>query len=202
VEDPSKNKNISFYSENSTTLFAQYKSLSFDKVHQSWLSKVDLNKYNTALDIGAGSGRDALGLSESGLCVTAIEPAKSLMHKGMELTDDKVRWQSDILPELSSLTENTFDLILVSAVWIHLTVEQQNQSLERLSTLLNDNGALIITLRHGEFNDGRKAFNVDGNRLINEAKLHGFTLFHTDNDTDQLNRPDVFWEAVVFIRNP
>ena len=200
MEELSNNKNISFYSDNSTALFDQYQSLSFDAVHQSWLGTVNLSKYKAALDIGAGSGRDALALHELGLCVTAIEPAKTFMDKGVELTGDKVIWKSDTLPELSSLNKNTFDIILVSAVWMHLTKEQQRQSLSRLSALLNDNGILVITLRHGEFNDGRKAFDVNGERLIEEAKAFHLTVFHTDNDTDQLNRPDVYWETVVFTR--
>jgi 2-polyprenyl-3-methyl-5-hydroxy-6-metoxy-1,4-benzoquinol methylase len=194
------NQNISFYSDNSTALFDQYQSLSFDAVHQSWLGAIDLSNFKTALDIGAGSGRDALALHDYRLRVTAIEPAQSLMDKGIELTSDKVTWKSDVLPELYSLNENTFDVILISAVWMHLTKEQQRQSLSRLSTLLNDNGILVITLRHGEFNDGRKAFDVNAARLIEEAKAFNLTLLHTDNDTDQLNRPDVYWETVVFIR--
>ena len=196
------NNNISFYSDNSTALFDQYQSLSFDVVHQSWLSSINLSKYKTALDIGAGSGRDALALHDSGLCVTAIEPAKTLMNKGVELTGDKVTWKSDTLPELPSINEKSYDVILISAVWMHLTLEQQRQSLSRLRTLLNDNGMLVITLRHGEFNDGRKAFDVNAARLIEEAKAFNLTLLHTDNDTDQLNRPDVYWETVVFTRKP
>ena len=200
MEELSNNKNISFYSDNSTALFDQYQSLSFDAVHQSWLTTVNLSSYKAALDIGAGSGRDSLALHASGLRVTAIEPAQSLMDKGVELTGDKVTWKSDTFPELSSLNENTYDVILISAVWMHLTVKQQSQSLSRLSTLLNDNGILVITLRHGEFNDGRKAFDVNGERLIEEAKAFHLTVFHTDNDTDQLNRPEVYWETVVFTR--
>lgn len=200
MKELSNNKNISFYSDNSTALFDQYQSLSFDAVHQSWLGAIDLSNFKTALDIGAGSGRDALALHDIGLCVTAIEPAQSLMDKGMALTGDKVTWKSDTLPELSSLKEKAYDVILISAVWMHLSKEQQRQSLKRLSTLLNDEGILVITLRHGEFNDGRKAFDVNCERLIEEAKAFNFTVFHTDNDTDQLNRPDVYWETVVFTR--
>jgi len=122
------------------------------------------------------------------------------MNKGVELTGDKVTWKSDTLPELPSINENSYDVILISAVWMHLTLEQQRQSLSRLSTLLNDNGMLVITLRHGEFNDGRKAFDVNAARLIEEAKAFNLTLLHTDNDTDQLNRPDVYWETLVFTR--
>ena len=200
MENLTKNQNISFYEENTATLFEQYQSISFENVHQSWLSKLTLSHYQSARDIGAGSGRDALALSDKGLCVTAIEPAKSLMDRGVQLTGDKVRWKRDILPELSTLASETFDLILISAVWMHLTIEQQSQSLKRIRCLLSDNGVLIISIRHGDFKDGRKAFDVNATRLINEANTHGLTLLHTDNDTDQLNRIDVFWETVVFTR--
>ena len=200
MEELSNNKNISFYSDNATALFDQYQSLSFDVVHQSWLRSINLSEYKTALDIGAGSGRDALALHGFGLCVTAIESAKTLMNKGIELTGDKVIWKSYTLPELPSINENTYDVILISAVWMHLTKEQQRQSLSRLNALLNDNGILVITLRHGEFNDGRKAFDVNAARLVEEAKAFHLAVLHTDSDTDQLNRPDVCWETVVFTR--
>lgn len=202
MEELSNNRNISFYNENATTLFDLYQSLSFDTVHKSWLSSIDLSYFKTALDIGAGSGRDSLALSDMRLCVTAIEPAQSLMDKGMAQTGDKVTWKSDTLPELSSLNEYSYDVILISAVWMHLTVSQQSQSLSRLNTLLNDNGILVITLRHGDFDDDRAAFDVSATRLINDANRLGLSLKHSDNDTDQLNRPNVYWETLVFTRNP
>lgn len=46
------------------------------------------------------------------------------MDKGVQLTGGEVRWKCDILPELSTLASETFDLILISAVWMHLTIEQ------------------------------------------------------------------------------
>ena len=192
------NSTIDFYNSQSTKIFQQYQSLSFENVHGSWLKKVNLHQHKTALDIGAGSGRDALALSHFGLTVTAIEPAQSLKSKAVELTGDKVCWLSDTLPELSSLTHNTFDVILVSAVWMHLTPKEQNQSLKRITALLNFGGVAIITLRHGSFKDDRKSFEVSSARLTNDAKEIGLKLFLHDKGADKLNRSDIYWETIVF----
>lgn len=192
------NNNIDFYNQKSEELFQQYQSLSFESFHASWLEKLELHHYKTALDIGAGSGRDALALANLGLTVTAIEPAQSLKAKAMELTGKKVNWLTDTLPELSLLKQNTYDLILVSAVWMHLTAEQQIKSLKRISALLNIEGVVIITLRHGSFDDNRKAFQVNATQLIKDGSRFGLKLVQHDKSTDKLNRREIYWETIVF----
>jgi len=112
----SKDNNITFYSENSALLFSQYQSISFENVHNSWIQVIDFQQCKTALDIGAGSGRDALALKYKKLCVTAIEPSDDLRALGKAFTGDDVTWLNDTLPKLVKVKEKTFDIILVSAV--------------------------------------------------------------------------------------
>jgi protein-L-isoaspartate O-methyltransferase len=115
-----KDNNITFYSENSALLFSQYQSITFENVHNSWIQSIDLQQCKTALDIGAGSGRDALALKSQKLCVTAIEPSDDLKALGQAFTGDEVTWIGDTLPKLEKLKGKTFDIILISAVWMHL----------------------------------------------------------------------------------
>lgn len=196
------NKNIQFYNDNADVLFKQYQSIDFDSVHASWPQIVDFTAMNTALDVGAGSGRDALALHQKGLQVTAVEPAGELRRKGLALTgNNNVKWICDELPHLNEISGASFDLILVSALWMHLNDEQQLKSLERLYSLLSDNGVLVITLRHGTFDDNRVAYNVDKARLIKEANSLGLKLLHQNRELDQLNRSDVSWETLALIRS-
>lgn len=81
-----QDNNITFYSENSALLFSQYQSISFQNVHNSWVQVIDFQKCETALDVGAGSGRDALALKHKGLRVTAIEPSDDLRSLGQAFT--------------------------------------------------------------------------------------------------------------------
>ena len=194
------NKNIQFYNDNADALFNQYQSIDFESVHASWSQIIDFTSMNTALDVGAGSGRDALALHQKGLQVTAVEPAGELRRKGLALTGNKVKWICDELPHLNDISGATFDLILVSALWMHLNANQQLISLKRLYSLLSDNSVLIITLRHGTFDDNRVAYNVDKARLIDEANSLGLKLLHQNSELDQLNRSDVSWETLALIR--
>ena len=193
-----KDKNITFYSENSALLFSQYQSISFEKVHESWIQVIDFQKCKTALDIGAGSGRDALALKNEKLCVTAIEPSDDLRALGQVFTGDDITWLNDTLPHLNKIKGKTFDIILISAVWMHLSLQEQSQSLQTISSLLSDNGYLIITLRHGEFSDVRTAFEMDANRTINEAKQQGLSLILSNHESDKLSRDNVSWHTLCF----
>jgi len=84
-----------------------------------------------------------------------------------------VTWIDDSLPQLTKIKDKAFDIVLISAVWMHQSAQYQSQSLQTISLLLNDNGYLIITLRHGVFSDGRTVFEMNANRLIAEAKKLG-----------------------------
>jgi len=192
------NNNISIYNKNSGTFFSQYQSVSFDDVHSAWVKTINFNQCKTALDIGAGSGRDAFALSKKNLSVSAVEPSKELRTLGKSYTADSVQWFDDSLPKLKKIVEKTFDIILVSAVWMHLSPDEQSQSIKTISTLLNAGGYLIITLRHGDFLDGRIAFQLDANRIIAEAKQHGLSLILSKNEGDKLSRDDVSWHTLCF----
>ena len=68
-----------------------------------------------------------------------------------------------------NLRDKSFDIILISAIWMQLSPQEQSQSSQTIRTLLNDNG-LIITLRNVDFSDCRRAFKIDSNGTMDEAK--------------------------------
>lgn len=187
-----------FYDLNALELAEQYDSLDFETVHQSWQSywpKSDVR----VLDVGAGSGRDARWLTSQGCSVVAIEPAKALRELGISNSSSEITWLDDELPQLPHVANQTqlFDLILVSAVWMHLTVEQRRMSLKTLVSCLSDAGKIVITLRHGEFMDGRVAYEVSVIELNELALDSGLVVCSVDDGEDSLQRNNVFWQTVV-----
>jgi 2-polyprenyl-3-methyl-5-hydroxy-6-metoxy-1,4-benzoquinol methylase len=195
------NHNIEFYNSNSKNLRSQYLSVSFEEIHASWLSFAPTSVGKKALDIGAASGRDALALHNLKYSVTAIEPAESLRKLGKKYTGDQVNWLDDTLPTLSSISACKYGLVLISAVWMHLSQKQQHASLTRLKEIVDKNGLLVITLRYGNFNDSRTTLFIDSDDTKKHAELNGFECVLEHDQSDQLVRNDVNWKTLVFKRS-
>ena len=188
----------SFYDQNANRLSERYNALEFEKVHESWeLFWPGLG--DTVLDVGAGTGRDAKWMSERGAEVIALEPSLPMIEHGKRLTGDKVTWVCDSLPSLKKI-ENLamrFDLILVSAVWMHLAPSHRSRAFRKLSNLLAPNGRLVISLRHGEFTDERESYPVSVEELERFAKDTALLVRRKIGSDDNLGRQNVTWQTVV-----
>ncbi|TLU65294.1 class I SAM-dependent methyltransferase [Thalassotalea litorea] len=192
-------KNILYYSNNAEALAEQYDNVPFESVHKDWLEEIP--EQGMVLDVGAGSGRDARYLSEQGLQVYAVEPAKALIALAKEKSlKCNITWYQDRLPDLEKIKklDIKFDLILLSAVWMHLSSDERAISLQNMASLLSPGGKLVITLRHGEFSDGRTAFQLSTEEVCHLAADNGLSvLLTTDLIRDQLGRGNVVWQTVV-----
>ncbi|WP_108946651.1 class I SAM-dependent methyltransferase [Shewanella halifaxensis] len=158
------------------------------------------------LDIGAGTGRDAKYLAELAnaqqqVMVYAVEPATELAAIGKQHTQDlAVIWLEDTLPELEQVTATNikFDLILLSAVWMHIPSTERLRALTQLCQLLAPQGKLIITLRHGPSGDERIMHSVSIQELALLSQQLGLSIIDSISaETDKLGRAEVSWETVV-----
>ena len=209
-----------FYNKNAAELAKQYLSTSFDKVHQSWhqlLPAIIENPNARILDIGAGSGRDAKFIAQAavnkhgnknGTQVIAVEPANLLAELGARQTAGlNVKWFTDSLPALSTITkqEVSFDLILLSAVWMHIPISERARSIRKLANLLKPGGKLVISLRHSSSTEeaeqerkARKMHVVCADELKQLAQNVGlFTKLETQKEDDKLGRNHVSWQTLV-----
>lgn len=193
---------ITPYNRNAQKYFNQYQSLTFEQVHSDWLPLLEKTS-GLALDVGAGSGRDALALAERGWDVVAVEPAAELRRLGEAATiHQSIQWVDDSVPDLSEIRKLSyrFDLILVSAVWMHVAPSSRERAFRILTELLAPSGTLVITLRHGP-GDGERVFHE-----VSKAELDGFARQRAvvpvplvgSTAEDQLERPEVWWETAVY----
>ncbi|MGD8230781.1 methyltransferase domain-containing protein [Vibrio sp. TRT 1302] len=189
---------ISFYDKNATKLAQQYDSLEFESVHQSW-TEYWPKSGDVVLDVGAGSGRDARWMSDRGCEVFAVEPNDALRQIGKNGTTSEVTWLNDSLPTMSKVESLgiRFDVILVSAVWMHLAPSARERAFRKLSNLLSPNGKLVISLRHGSFTDSRVGYPVSAVELEKLSKDYSLTPVLVSDSDDGLQRADVSWQTVV-----
>ena len=190
---------LSKYSLEAERYFHEYKQLYFSDVHRQFIKYLPKRKGAQVLDVGCGSGRDALSLAKRGYQVTAVDPSDELLDFARSSAPPAtVTWGTDALPELKNLGARQFDFILVSAVWMHLAPHQREPSLRRLKALLSDNGYLAVTLRLGTPDISRSMYELNTEEFLTQAKATGFDVQYVSRSTkDSLSRPDVHWKKVV-----
>ncbi len=199
---------MSLYNDNAAELFRQYEAVSATEVHQCWLGQLQQPPTGHALDIGAGSGRDARFLASLGFVVTAVEPADLLREQAIAYWQQlsapgrDINWLADQLPDLPKVValKHSFDLVLLSAVWMHLTPAERERALPVLSCLMAPKALLVLTLRHGNFSDGRSSYPVSSEellQLISHRQLSLTPILITHLEPDALGRSDVLWQTVV-----
>ena len=194
---------IAWYDANAELASDRYESVAFERVH-GWLADLLPKLPAAVLDVGAGSGRDAAHLSGLGYDVVAVEPSARMRDLARAHHDDpRINWRDDRLPALKDTfaTGLSFDVILVSAVWMHLAPTDRPRAFRKLITLLKPGGLLAITLRDGPDDDHRGFHPVNVDELRRLATDHGAYVERESTTVDHRGRGDVRWRQVA-IRLP
>ncbi|PWE34122.1 hypothetical protein DDZ14_02915 [Maritimibacter sp. 55A14] len=156
----------------------------------------------TVLDVGSGSGRDAIHLAKKGFHVLAVEPSKRLLEIAQsKCGSNEVSWLSDRLPSLDSVRgDRKFDFILCSAVLMHLPSRNQILALKRLSELCANGAVLYLTFRSSGVKELSEMYEVDKTHLINKAASYGLRLKEVVETSDWCGRTSIAWWALIFVR--
>jgi len=169
------------YANEVDALFERYEIRDPAEIHTPWAQFIPAAPARI-LDIGAGTGRDAAWLVSLGHTVLAVEPTDALRTRAARLhPEPEITWLDDILPglEKTRARNETFDLILLHAVWMHLTPEERSEGMGSLYDLVKPGGRIMMSQRHGPVPEGRRMFDVSGEETIALAKRHGLkNLYH------------------------
>jgi 2-polyprenyl-3-methyl-5-hydroxy-6-metoxy-1,4-benzoquinol methylase len=182
-------------------LCEQYESVEFRRVHECWLPLKRLYA-SAALDIGCGSGRDADGLTKLGFSVLAVDSSAEMLRQAKVLhPNPRIEWLLDSLPELALVLQKDreFDLILLSAVWMHIPVPQRSCAMRNLTKLCTENGILVISLRYPA-DTSRGMTDASCEEIASLASQTRLEVRQTFNTHDVLGRTEVTWSFVVLTK--
>ncbi|MEX3634436.1 class I SAM-dependent methyltransferase [Paraburkholderia sp. BR14320] len=191
------------YVEQAEALIERWRTLSFADRHRpilDWIPQAP----SRIVDIGAGIGTDAAALAAMGHTVLAVEPVDALRNAAREMhPSERIEWLDDSLPDLALLIARriVFDVVMLTAVWMHLDARQRERAMPRVASLLREGGVLIMSLRHGPVPAGRRMFDVTADETIQLASERGLTLVRElrTSSVQQANRDSgVTWTRLVF----
>lgn len=188
-----------WYEVNADFITEEFEQLEFQRLHATLLNHLPQNPCSI-LEIGSGSGRDAASLAELGHKVIAVEPSDALRTRAQSLHQHPgITWIDDKLPELQSVRKfgGDYDVIFLSAVWMHLPYQDRQSSFERILGLLKKNGLLYITLRHGPFEVVEGFWDIPDEELVKLVKEYGLVEIEQSTEDDLLNRPGVTWTRFI-----
>lgn len=189
------------YADEAERLVKQYESIPFSDVHRQVFQLIP-DVPSGILDIGSGTGRDAAGFAALGHRVTAVEPTAELRIRAIALhPSPRIEWIDDSLPELSSVVGRQFDVVMLTAVWMHLDEQQRERAMPRIAALIGVGGVVILSLRYGPIPPGRRMFVVDPEETVRLAEAKGMNLIlKLDQQDGLLRRPGVSWTRLAFRR--
>ncbi|MFF4774152.1 class I SAM-dependent methyltransferase [Microtetraspora fusca] len=193
-------RGIAGYRNEADVLAEQYESVAFSEVHGD-TSELFPARPSRILDIGAGTGRDAAALAALGHRVAAVEPTLELRGHGQRLhADQPIEWIDDHLPDLARLggSDREFDLILLTAVFMHLDRPERERAMARIAGLLAPEGIVIIILRHGPIPAGRHMFDVTDEETVALAESVGLRTVHRGSRPDLHGRQGVHMSTLGF----
>ena len=137
------------------------------------------------LDVGAGTGRYAVPLSEEGHDVTAVELVKYNLGILKSKNSEVKAYQGTAL-DLSRFEDSTFDLTLVFGPMYHLyTFEDKLRALEEAKRVTKSGGVILVAYCMNEFSVITYGFKENNIRAcMEEGKLT--KDFHTISEPKDL----------------
>ena len=184
------------YDEGADALAARYEQFRAEDVHAAFMDLLPAGADRLALDIGAGSGRDAAWLCQLGFEVVAVEPVRRMREAAQAVhTSQPIRWLDDWLPALSTThgLGLAFDVILLSGVLMHVPVDERPRAFHKVATLLKPGGLLLMSVRDGAGTPDRPMWPVATSEIESFARSHGLAIVKVVARRDLQGRPNVHW---------
>jgi SAM-dependent methyltransferase len=189
------------YAEAADELVKKYESVSFADAHSPVLHLI-ATVPGIVCDIGSGTGRDAAGLAAMGHRVVAVEPTAPLRNRAAVLHPSPlIEWVDDSLPDLREVLARgeIFDLVMLTAVWMHLDARQRRRAMPNVARLVRTDGMMIMSLLHGPVPCGRRMFAVSAEETLQLAEAEGLSVALIC-DSPSVRQAGVSWTRLAFAK--
>lgn len=134
---------LDYYNKNAELFCTQTVNIDMESLYKYFLRY--LPEQAKILDLGCGSGRDALAFKNKGYEVDAIDASIELVKKARELTGIQVKHQS--FYDLNE--EAVYDGIWACASLLHCERDRLTEVTEKIFNALKPNGVCYMSFKYG-----------------------------------------------------
>lgn len=193
------------YADEAEELFKRYENIPVAGTHRAILHLIPAAP-SSILDIGSGTGRDAAWFAAMGHRVVAVEPTDEMRIPALALhPSPRIEWLDDSLPDLALLKARgeRFDVVMLTAVWMHLDERQRQRAMPNLAALPREGGVMIMKIRQGPVPAGRRMFAIPAEETIEQARMHGLhpvLNLHTPSSQEANRIAGVSWINLAFTK--
>ena len=196
-------RTISWYNEHADGLAFRYDQADTESLHALLKQWVPLGA--SVLEIGCGSGRDALFLASLGCKVTATDGSEAMLQAARQNLPKEAERNISFLPALfplparHPLLRRTFDAITAIAVLMHIPDSEIFSFACQVKALLNDQGIFFCSFSSGERKekDDRLFEDRTPEEVRSLFEQQGWRLLAREETNDGLGR-DILWTTMVF----
>ncbi len=159
---------IEFYNQNAIEFTKETVNVDFKESQDKFLKL--LNKGDSILDFGCGSGRDIKYFAKQGMNVEGIDGSTKLCKIASEYTGMKIK--NMLFQDLKE--ENRYNGIWACSSILHLSKDELKLVLLKMTKALKDNGIIYISFKYGDFEGKRNG------RYFTDFTMQEFCNFSKD----------------------
>ena len=202
------NKTLKHYLNNSAELTKQYESAKVADLHNKLLTC--FKKGSNLLEIGCGSGRDAIFMLGQGYNITGIDGAQKMIDMAMTYHPELEGYL--LLKELPfglTFENSSFDGVYSIAVLMHFVLSDIKLIINKIHSIIKPEGCFLFSVPLERIDLDESGYDSKGRlfTLLSETQwielCHdvGFKKVSTSIATDGLGRLELPWLTCVVEKN-
>ncbi len=197
-----KNSTAEYYTNNAEELITRYDNANVEQLHN--LFSKYIMKDDTVLDLGFGSGRDLQEIMKITPNIFGLDACEKFIESAEQNNVLKGRVAKSILPDIETdkfqVDITKFDVIVSIAVFMHLSMIEIEQTIEKMKSILIKNGIVIVSYSLKRQSIDKRHFEpLSRDIMIEVFRKFGFIVIDEFKNNDGMDR-DIEWVTQVYKR--